>query len=252
MAAAVKEAEVEAKDTCNQTSASTKPITSSSSDAATSHLQHLAVQVQHNLRYQHEWTDLRIHTRLPRELDRCGRAVSGPLITGVPPQRLYIHPDEQIEIIKREQEKQTAEKHDGKDDVDRKSAGGGDDGDDNGKGKGKGNSNGNGNGNGNGDGDGNRVEPALKPVTEWVLPTHLREKWSLKMFADVFDTMDQSQRDEDASGERSVAEHGTRSADGPPPRKTDGAKRILLATVSDDSTVVYYIIHDGLVKPRQN
>ena len=29
-------------------------------------------------------------------------------------------------------------------------------------------------------------------------------------------------------------------------------KRVLLAAVDDDSTVVYYIVHDGLVKPRQN
>ena len=29
-------------------------------------------------------------------------------------------------------------------------------------------------------------------------------------------------------------------------------KRVLLATVDDDSTVVYYIVHDGIVKPRQN
>jgi len=31
-----------------------------------------------------------------------------------------------------------------------------------------------------------------------------------------------------------------------------GGKRVLLATVSDDSTIVYYIVHEGLVKPRQN
>lgn len=29
-------------------------------------------------------------------------------------------------------------------------------------------------------------------------------------------------------------------------------KRVLLATLDDDSTVVYYIVHDGIVKPRQN
>ena len=29
-------------------------------------------------------------------------------------------------------------------------------------------------------------------------------------------------------------------------------KRLLLATLDDDSTVVYYIVHDGIVKPRQN
>ncbi|KAK6204931.1 tRNA-splicing endonuclease subunit Sen15 [Scheffersomyces amazonensis] len=29
-------------------------------------------------------------------------------------------------------------------------------------------------------------------------------------------------------------------------------KKIIIAIVNDDSTVVYYNIHDGLVKPRQN
>ena len=32
----------------------------------------------------------------------------------------------------------------------------------------------------------------------------------------------------------------------------DEVKRMLLATVDDDSTVVYYVVHDGIVKPRQN
>jgi len=27
---------------------------------------------------------------------------------------------------------------------------------------------------------------------------------------------------------------------------------VLLATLHDDSTVVYYVMHDGIVKPRQN
>lgn len=31
-----------------------------------------------------------------------------------------------------------------------------------------------------------------------------------------------------------------------------GGKRVLLGTVGDDSTVVYYLVHEGLVKPRQN
>lgn len=29
-------------------------------------------------------------------------------------------------------------------------------------------------------------------------------------------------------------------------------KRLTLAAVNDDSTVVYYFVHDGVVKPRQN
>ena len=34
-------------------------------------------------------------------------------------------------------------------------------------------------------------------------------------------------------------------------RKTQ-PKRLLMAIVDEDSTVVYYIVHDGVVKPRQN
>ena len=68
---------------------------------------------------------------------------------------------------------------------------------------------------------------------EWVLPTHLREKWSLRRFAEVFD----------AIGE--VPPGGKEG-------KRRGGKRVLLATVADDSTIVYYIVHDGIVKPRQN
>ena len=78
---------------------------------------------------------------------------------------------------------------------------------------------------------------------EWVLPTHLREKWSLRRFADVFDavgeTPPEENKEETLSAEDQVG-------------KRRGGKRLLLATVSDDSTVVYYIVHDGIVKPRQN
>ena len=50
-----------------------------------------------------------------------------------------------------------------------------------------------------------------------------------------------------ADGNREEEQHGS---DHRNPWRT--TKRILLATVDDDSTVVYYIIHDGIVKPRQN
>ena len=75
---------------------------------------------------------------------------------------------------------------------------------------------------------------------EWVLPTHLREKWSLRRFAEVFDAVAEKPPELD----QGVEEAGK--------GKRRGGKRVLLATVSDDSTVVYYIVHDGIVKPRQN
>jgi tRNA-splicing endonuclease subunit Sen15, fungi type len=63
------------------------------------------------------------------------------------------------------------------------------------------------------------------PETEWVLPTHIEEKWTLQRFCEVFEGL---------------------------PAGEEGRKRVLLATVGQDSTVVYYILHEGIVKPRQN
>ncbi|KFA75194.1 hypothetical protein S40288_00196 [Stachybotrys chartarum IBT 40288] len=63
------------------------------------------------------------------------------------------------------------------------------------------------------------------PELEWVLPIHLSEKWSLASFAAVFD---------------SIKEAGPRG------------KRIVLGILHNDSTVVYYLMHEGMVKPRQN
>lgn len=132
-----------------------------------------------------------------------------PLITGLPPQRIYIHPDEQIELLKKENSKNKKDKptNDADDD-------------------------------------------GIKPEREWVLPTHLREKWSLKKLAEVFDAIDND-------AHNLAAEKAHVSCDGNEPevsssRQQKRAKRILLATVGDDSTVVYYIVHDGIVKPRQN
>ncbi len=76
---------------------------------------------------------------------------------------------------------------------------------------------------------------------EWVLPTHLREKWSLRRFAEVFDAIEE-EPPEDDRGQMWEEVKGKRR----------GGKRVLLATLGDDSTVVYYIVHDGIVKPRQN
>ena len=80
----------------------------------------------------------------------------------------------------------------------------------------------------------------MLPEREWVLPTHLRESWSLKKMANVFDSVDAIPQGEG----QDEAER-----DGGKWRKT---KRVLLATLDDDSTITYYIVHDGLVKPRQN
>ncbi|KAI5790945.1 tRNA-splicing endonuclease subunit Sen15 [Pyronema domesticum] len=73
-----------------------------------------------------------------------------------------------------------------------------------------------------------------EPVyVEWLLPVDLREKWSPRKMAEVFDSLPEGVWGENAKGEKRT-------------------KRMLLAVVAEDSTVSYYFVHDGIVKPRQN
>lgn len=164
------------------------------------HHHSLAIQTLHNLQHQHDWTSLTIHTHrstakslsspLPKSEDQL---LPRPLISGIPPRRAYIHPDEQISLIKA----------------------------------------------------GIRDED-VPPEREWVLPTQLLEKWSLKRFGEVFDAI------ECVPPEPPVVGSGEREWKSAEPGRWRKTKRVLLATVDDDSTVVYYVVHDGLVKPRQN
>jgi tRNA-splicing endonuclease subunit Sen15 len=154
------------------------------------HLAALTQVVLNNVQYQHDWTQVQTHTQgnLPRQL-----------LYGLPPKRLYVHPDEQVDIIKAEKE---------------------------------------------------RGEPITQePELEWVLPLHLSEKWTPGQFAAVFDAID--------AIPPGGADQDSLDVDDPASqwklwRGPKRGKRILLATVQDDSTVTYYWIHDGLVKPRQN
>lgn len=60
-------------------------------------------------------------------------------------------------------------------------------------------------------------------------------------------------QDDDAGADGDDAKGGVgEMGDEPSKWRTTQPKRILLATLDDDSTVVYYIVHDGVVKPRQN
>ncbi|KAK4157115.1 tRNA-splicing endonuclease subunit Sen15 [Chaetomidium leptoderma] len=158
--------------------------------AAPDHLAALTKVVLNNLEYQHDWTSVQEHTQatLPR-----------PLIYGLPPKRLYVHPDEQIDIIKAEKE------------------------------------------------CGESIPQ--EPEVEWVLPLHLSEKWSPAQFAAVFDAIEAVPPGENQEVSSEADDAGTQWKLWRGPKR---GKRVLLATVQDDSTVTYYWIFDGLVKPRQN
>lgn len=143
----------------------------------------LASQILHNLRHQHDWTDLTLHTK---SATTPSSSMPRPIVSGMPPRRLYTHPDEQAEFI---------------------AAG--------------------------------VPDEAVPAEREWVLPSHLHEDWSLARLGDAFDAVSSVPPRHDGD----VA---------PDPGRWRQTKRLLLATVDDDSTVVYYVVHDGIVKPRQN
>lgn len=86
---------------------------------------------------------------------------------------------------------------------------------------------------------------------EWVLPTHLREKWSLRKFAEVFDGIGDVPPEPDGEEVEGRVGNGGEEGKGKTQRRRAG-KRVLLATLDTDSTIVYYIVHEGIVKPRQN
>jgi tRNA-splicing endonuclease subunit Sen15 len=157
------------------------------------HLLNLASTIIYNLRYQHDWNSISLHTISTL----TGLPLPRPLISGLPPKRVYVHPDEQVEILKAE--------HDSGSQI---------------------------------------IQHAER---EWVLPTHLSEKWSLKQFSEVFDAIETV-----PGGERSIVDAEEYSEVGDNWRGDKRQKRVLLATLHDDSTVVYYIMHDGIIKPRQN
>jgi len=79
---------------------------------------------------------------------------------------------------------------------------------------------------------------------------------SLKRFAEVFDGLSVVPPGEDGAAEGEEEEEDKESKEevsvGDKWRGEKRQKRLLLATLHDDSTVTYYIMHDGIVKPRQN
>jgi tRNA-splicing endonuclease subunit Sen15 len=127
------------------------------------------------------------------------------LLSGLPSQRLYVHPDEQIELLKQADRERKANKRAGDDTT-------------------------------------QGLEVKVQPEREWILPTRLSEKWTLRRLSDVFNAITMVPPPAEATD--------TQEDEAANPWRT--TKRVVLASADSDSTVVYYIIHDGVVKPRQN
>ncbi|EEP77163.1 predicted protein [Uncinocarpus reesii 1704] len=160
----------------------------------------LSLQVLHNLQHQHLWTSLQIHE--PYALSSQQHT---PLISGLPPQTVYTHPDEQAYILE----------HD--------------------------------------------IRPETIPVEkEWVIPCAQGQSWSLRKLSGLFDSLPNKTEDmpEDVATEEHSASEKVVEFVRLKKEKPWGGKRALLAMVNrgmgGDGTVVYYVMLEGNVKPRQN
>lgn len=177
------------------------------------------IQTLHNLQHQHLWTSLQLHDLPlpPGKEDSAPEHYVRTVISGIPPHRVYTHPDEQLYMLEQ-----------------------------------------------------GLRDDDLKPERVFVIPTAQGQAWSLERMAAVFDAQVENQVVADEESE-SESTDGDKNADSDLAKKLKkyydrrneaiatkewGGKRMLLAMVDKgkggDGTVVYYIVHEGEVKPRQN
>jgi len=166
----------------------------------------LPLEILHNLRYQHHWTDLKrdlvcLNVNVNANVNVN---VNATLISGFPPRHSYIHPDLQNYLVKH-----------------------------------------------------SMTDSAIPVQREWVLPLSLGEKWTLARFCALFDRLPEREvvvvrGNTGGSGSGSGSGSG-----GPGVYQHRDQKRVLLGMRANeggggDGTVVYYIMQEGQVKPRQN
>ena len=196
------------------------------SHSADNPLAALTAQVLHDLQHQHLWTSLRVHTTatdltqtpqsLPPENGEDEKTnLPTPIISGIPPQRIYTHPDEQLYML-----------------------------------------------------DLGLRDADLPPERVYVFPATQGQKWSLRRLAAVFDAlpapvvvnepegmMMMMMNSEDSDKARRLAKYFERRRQAMQKGEW-GGKRILMAMVDrqfgGDGTIVYYVVQEGIVKPRQN
>ncbi|KAJ5894125.1 hypothetical protein N7495_005816 [Penicillium taxi] len=187
------------------------------------------VQVLHNLQHQHNWTSLQTHDISSHASEISPSTLSASIavqtiISGIPPNRIYTHPDEQLYMLEK----------------------------------------------------GLREED-LRPERLFVLPTAQGQSWSLRQMAGVFDSLGDIHiltEDESVSAAADASTEAENEAEAVNEAKEKlleefyvrkenaklekewGSQRVLLAMVDKamggEGTVVYYVVQEGEVKPRQN
>ncbi|KAJ5740450.1 hypothetical protein N7493_000322 [Penicillium malachiteum] len=169
------------------------------------------IQVLHNLQHQHLWTNLQIHNLAAPDTSNDFPPVR-KLLSGIPPNRVYTHPDEQLYMLQK----------------------------------------------------GIR-EDELRPERLFVIPTAQGQPWSLRRMAFAFDALNDVEVTDDVNELKGpeVDAEKSKVLDEYYEKRTEaiatqewGSKRMLLAMVDKgmggDGTVVYYVVQEGEVKPRQN
>ncbi len=72
---------------------------------------------------------------------------------------------------------------------------------------------------------------------EWVLPIHANGVWSVSKTDNVF---------------RKITKYLKESGQSMKTLKELRPQKIIMAMINDDGTIVYYIVKDGVAKPRKN
>ncbi|KAL5366161.1 hypothetical protein BJX96DRAFT_26607 [Aspergillus floccosus] len=216
-----------ASNTTPEPSALTSLITSTSTPS--NPYSASTIQILHNLQHQHLWTSLQVHElHLPHANSAPANTTAEPsadnqspaphlLISGIPPNRVYTHPDEQLYMLEKGLREEDIE---------------------------------------------------LERV--FVLPTVQGQSWSLRKMAAVFDSLPsgddgtqlQAGEDGEEDSQKKSAQKAAAIAEYYERRKQAlqtkewGGKRLLLAMIDKgmggDGTIVYYVVQEGAVKPRQN
>ncbi|EER45108.1 conserved hypothetical protein [Histoplasma capsulatum H143] len=225
-----------AATTATSPTPSPSALTALTAPTAQNPIASLAVQILHNLQHQHFWTALRIHD--PYTLSPTQRI---PLISGLPPQAYYTHPDEQAYMLDHgistddvpvEREwviptaqgqawslRRLAECFDALELPDGK----------------------------HGDGVGNANENDCSGMSE----TNSGEVIENEKNKDQKEAKVESKEEKKRSKEEIFADYERRRRG-----KEWGGKRALMAMVNrgmgGDGTVVYYVVLEGSIKPRQN
>lgn len=193
-------------------SALTKLVESAS--ASGNPLAATTIQILHNLQHQHLWTSLQIHDISTSDIPESS-TYDAPqtLISGIPPHRVYTHPDEQLYMLEK-----------------------------------------------------GIVEDDLRPERLFVIPTAQGQKWSLRRMGAAFDSLaalENFETEEALLSSESVDPEKATKLDEYYERKEKaretkewGTRRALLAMTNrgmgGEGTVVYYVVQEGEVKPRQN